>query len=90
MQHHSGNAVLVTLYSLQSFVDFIKRLLLHSLRLKASEQYELIPISITKQNEDKLKKANQVSDCTGINNSRDEDSWRGKQTKPLQGSPYWA
>ena len=88
MQHHSGNAVLVTLHSLESFVDFIKRLLLHSLRLKASEQYELIPISITKQKEDKSKLANQVSDCIGINYSREEDSWQGKQTNPLQDSPY--
>ena len=65
MQYHSDNTVLVTLSSFQSLVDFIKRLLLHSFRLKASEQYELIPISITKQKEDKLKQANQVSDCAG-------------------------
>ena len=88
MQHHSGNAVLVTLSSLQNLIDFIKRLLLHSLRLKASEQYELIPISITKQKEDNFKQANWVSNCIGINYSRDEDSWQGKQTKPLQGSLY--
>ena len=88
MQHHSGNAVLVTLSSFQSFVDFIKRLLLHSLRLKASEQYELIPILIAKQKEDRLKQANRVSDCSEIHFSRDEDSWQGNQTKLLQGSPY--
>ena len=88
MQHHSGNAVLVTLYSLQSLVDFIKRLLLHSLRLRATEQYELIPVSITKQKKDKLKEANQVADCVGINYSKDEDSWLGKSTRPLQGSSY--
>ena len=88
MQHHSGNAVLVTFSSFQSFVDFIRRLLLHSLRLKASEQYELIPISITKQIEDKSKQTNGVADCIGINCSRDEDSWQRKQIKPRQCSSY--
>ena len=84
MQHHSGNAVLVTFSSFQSFVDFIKRLLLHSLRLKAFEQYELIPVSITLQEEDKSKQANGMSDCSIRNYSRDENSWQGKQTKPQQ------
>ena len=88
MQHHSGNAVLVTFSSFQSLVDFIRRLLLHSRRLKAAEQYELIPITITKQIEDKSKQTNGIADCIGINCNADEDSWQGKQTKPLQYSSY--
>ena len=88
MQHHSGNAVLVTFYSFQSLMDFIKRLLLHSLRLRASEQYELVPFLITKQGEGMSKQANQVSDCSSIHYSRDEDSWQEKQTKPRERSPY--
>ena len=87
MQHHNGNAVLATFSTFQSFVDFIKRLLLRSLRLRAFEQYELIPILITKQKEDKSKQANRLSDYSGINYSRDEGSWQGKQTKPRETSP---
>ena len=76
-QHHGGNVVLVTFSSFQSFVDFIKRFLLYSPRLKAFEQYALIQVSITKQKEDKSKQANRVSDCSGISNSRGEDSRQG-------------
>ena len=56
MQHHNGNDVLVTFSSFQSFADFVKRLLLHLLRLKASEQYELIPLSTTERRQVKTGK----------------------------------
>ena len=61
---------------------------MHSLRLKATEQYELMPISITKQLEDKSKQTNRVADCNGMNCSRVEDSWKGEQTTLRQYSPY--
>ena len=46
MQHHSGNAVLVSFPEIQSMIGFITRLLIDSLRLKPSEQFELVPMVI--------------------------------------------
>ena len=46
MQHHSGNAVLVSFSEIQSMIFFIRRLLIDSLRLKPSEQFELVPMAI--------------------------------------------
>ena len=49
MQHHSGNAVLVTFSDIQSLIGFTKRLLMNSLKLKPSEQFELVPMFISEQ-----------------------------------------
>ena len=50
LQHHDGNAVFVSLIGIQSLIDFIRRLLMKSLGLKPSEQFELlVPILISQQ-----------------------------------------
>ena len=53
MQHHSGNAVLVSFHEIQSLIGFIRRLLIDSLRLKPSEPFELVPIVILQKRIDK-------------------------------------
>ena len=53
MQHHSGNAVLVSFCEFQSMICFIRRLLIESLRLKPSEQFELVPVVILEKQDDK-------------------------------------
>ena len=47
--HHAGNAVLVSFTDVQVLIAFIKQLFLESLRLKPSEQFELVPVTISKQ-----------------------------------------
>ena len=49
MQHHSGNAVLVSFNDIQSMIRFIERLLIGSLQLKRSEQFELVPLVISEK-----------------------------------------
>ena len=44
--HHSGSAVLVTFTEIQSLINFVKTLLVDSLGIKPSEQFELVPILI--------------------------------------------
>ena len=53
MQHHSGNAVLVSFCECQSMIGFIRRLLIESLRLKPFEQFELVPMVIFEKQDDK-------------------------------------
>ena len=45
--HHTGSAVLVSFVDIHSLTLFIERLLTQSLRLRASEQFELVPITIS-------------------------------------------
>ena len=49
MQNHNGNAVLVSFVDIQSLIGFIEQLLMNSLKLKPTEQFELVPIFISEQ-----------------------------------------
>ena len=44
--NHSGNAVLVSFIEIKSLIIFVRKLLMDSLGLKSSEQFELVPILI--------------------------------------------
>ena len=46
--HHTGSAVLVSFVEIQDLIDFVKKLFIESLRLKPSEQFELVPVNIFK------------------------------------------
>ena len=80
LQHHCGNAVLVTHVGIQSFTDFIKRLLMQSLGLKPSAQFELVPILISQQSESKSTIGESVTDST--NCCMNIDSYQQKPTNP--------
>ena len=45
--HHTGTAVLVSFRDIHNLALFIERLLMHSLRMKACEQFELVPFTIS-------------------------------------------
>ena len=47
--HQTGAAVLTFFTEVQYLVSFIERLFLHSLLLKPSEQFELVPITVVEQ-----------------------------------------
>ena len=47
--HHSGTAVLVSFTEIQHLIVLTERLLMQSLRLKSSEQFELVSLSISMQ-----------------------------------------
>ena len=80
LQHHCENAVLVTHIGIQSFTDFIKRLLMQSLGLKPSEQFELVPILISQQCESKPTIGESVTDSTSC--CMKIDSYQQKPTNP--------
>ena len=48
--HHMGSAVLVSFIQIQDLISFVKKLLIESLRLKPSEQFELVPVTVCKHN----------------------------------------
>ena len=51
VQHPEGNAVLVTCKNICDTIQFLNKLFTQSLRLSSSEQFELVPVSILKENE---------------------------------------
>ena len=55
MQHHDGSAVLVSFIDIQSLIGFIEKLLMNSLKLQPTEQFELVPIFISEQRFSKIK-----------------------------------
>ena len=55
--HHSGNAVLVSFVEIQSLIVFVRKLLMDSLELKPSEQFELVPILISELHGSKGERA---------------------------------
>ena len=68
--HPIGNAVLVTCKNICQAKQFVCELFTHSLRLSASEQFEVVPVSISKENEtvpsvlnDLTQDTNQDSEC---------------------------
>ena len=46
--HHNGSAVLVSFNEIWDLISFLKHLFIESLRLKPSEQFELVPVTISK------------------------------------------
>ena len=50
--HQAGAAVLISFTEIQYLVSFIERLWLHSLLLKPSEQFELVPVTVVELNND--------------------------------------
>ena len=79
--HHTGTAVLGLFSGLQSLIEFIKRLFLQSLRLKSSEQFELVPIRISVQsgNDDtkggrSLNKLIDATPCKNLENHEPKSS----------------
>ena len=57
--HHTGTAVLVSFADIHNLTLFVERLFMHHLRLKSSEQFELVPITIAVRSErETLNKAN--------------------------------
>ena len=48
--HHTGNSVLVSFTEIEILIGFIKELFIKSLCLSPSEQFELVPVIISKQN----------------------------------------
>ena len=55
--HHSGSAVLVSFIEIQSLIIFLRKLLMDSLGLKPSEQFELVPILISELHGSKNERA---------------------------------
>ena len=51
MLHHKGTAVLVSFTEIQGLIKFLQQLFLQSLRLRSTEQFELVPISISMQSD---------------------------------------
>ena len=47
--HHTGNSVLVSFTEIEVLIGFIKELFIESLLLRPSEQFELVPVIISKQ-----------------------------------------
>ena len=47
--HHTGNFVLVSFTEIEVLIGFIKELFIESLLLKPSQQFELVPVIISKQ-----------------------------------------
>ena len=80
LQHHSGNAVLVSLIGIQSLIDFIRRLLIESLGLKPSEQFELVPILISQRCADESKLTIGKSGTDSTNCCLNMDSYQQKPT----------
>ena len=50
--HQAGTAVLISFTEIQYLVSFIERLWLHSLLLKPSEQFELVPVTVVELKND--------------------------------------
>ena len=47
--HPTGSAVLVSFIELHDLINFVKKLFIESLRLRPTEQFELVPVSLSKR-----------------------------------------
>ena len=47
--HHAGSAVLLSFTDIQVLISFIKHLFIESLRTTVTEQFELVPVTVSKQ-----------------------------------------
>ena len=59
--HHAGSAVLLSFIDIQVLISFIKQLFLESLCMKVSEQFELVPVTISKQSNSNEMRCEAVS-----------------------------
>ena len=59
--HHTGSAVLVSFTEILSLIRFIKKLFIESLRLRSSEQFELVPVSVSKRVDNREKETEAAS-----------------------------
>ena len=82
--HHVGSAVLVSFIDVQGLIAFIKQLFLESLRLKSNEQFELVPVTISKQSlfEEKTKEAAISIASTCLKSTLETASGASKKTNP--------
>ena len=59
--NHTGSAVLVYFTEILNLIRFIEKLFIESLRLRSSEQFELVPVSISKRNDNGEKETEAAS-----------------------------
>ena len=93
MQHHSGNAVLVSFIDIHSLIGFIEELSRDSLRLKPTEQFELVPIFISEQRCSKIKQDmntsfNEITDHDMVDDSHQENSAKATSSYPAASITY--
>ena len=84
-----GNAVLVSFTDMQFLKLFIKRLFIKSLRLKSSEQFELVPISISVEPDVKrtIGRTNFDKPCNNAMSFKENESCSGI-SKEIQEEPH--
>ena len=82
LQHPSGNAVLVSFHEIQNMIGFIKRLLIDSLQLKTSEQFELVPLAISEKRNSKIINILSTSCSTSASPNIDRQSCLNQFTQP--------
>ena len=82
--HHTGSAVLMSFIDVQVLIAFIKQLFLESRRLNSSEQFELVPVSISKQSvfKEKASEAKPSVANTGFNSTIETTSHAPEKTHP--------
>ena len=85
--HQSGSAVLVSFTKMSCVLGFIERLFIHSLRLKSSEQFEIVPMKFSKFNNSKYETDQPcVYQTTEVFDSKSSDACAEKCQNDLPGN----
>ena len=61
--HPCGTAVLMVFEQLKDLICYVEELFMHSLKLRPSEQFELVPLSISQQSNEKQENVSSASPC---------------------------
>ena len=81
--HHTGSAVLLSFTKIECLLKFIERLFVHSLRLKSSELFELVPIRIAMLS-DKEERKSVTQTCPTATRYNDFEYRSGVPMEPMK------